>query len=60
MNKMNKEEALNILKQVGSAFNGTLQAHQTIQTALSYIEHELVEKPKPVEKKEEPTEIVKD
>ena len=37
---MNKEEAFKVLEQVCTQFRGTLQEHQTIQTALQQFKPE--------------------
>jgi len=35
---MEREEAIQVIKQVCSAYKGTLQEHQTIQTAINVID----------------------
>jgi len=52
---MTKEEALNVIKQAVRAIQANLDVHTQIQTALTVIEHELLQKDAPtppaVEKK---------
>lgn len=40
-NILNKEQAMNLIKQVCSAFQGNLETHRNIQAALGVIEKEL-------------------
>lgn len=40
-NTMSKEQALQLIKNVCAAFQGNLDAHRNIQTALSVLEKEL-------------------
>jgi len=40
---MSTEQALELIKQVCAAFNGNLQQHENIQSALRLIENELKE-----------------
>lgn len=40
-NTMTKEQAMQLIKQVCAAFQGNLDAHRNIQTALGVIEKEL-------------------
>ena len=40
---MNKEQALELIKQVCAAFVGNLQQHENIQKAVQIIEKELLE-----------------
>lgn len=47
---MNKEQALQIIKQIGAAYRGNFEEHQNIQSAIQVIEGLLVEK-KPKEEK---------